>query len=159
MGRLKLNKKAQIFSLIILFAFIFLLVSVIINVTKAPSKTEVIGKTPLEIREVYSLAEKDFFYIEQSGRYSFNNAIKILDQNNFNKPYNLSDFKIYFTLQLSDYLSNHPGKNLKVDYSIMLINDKLIATASRKLDYPFLNGKYFVDPSFSLDTDGMLVND
>ena len=94
-----MNKKAQeIFSIVMLLVFIPLLFITVTKLSKIDSKTETIGATTLELKEVYEKVENALFYIEQSGLYS----VKSIGCN--------QNITTQFNQELDKYALNYPDK-------------------------------------------------
>ena len=140
-----MNKKAQeIFSILMLITFVSLVYLVMINTSKIDARTETIGETILELKNVYEKAEKALFYIEQAGFYS----LKSIDCNS-------SEIKNQLNQRLDEYLLNYPDKSFQFprdNYEITMIkNEKLIiANAKSNLIIQFSKGEYSINPSFSI---------
>jgi uncharacterized protein (UPF0333 family) len=153
----KTNKKAQaIFSLIMLLVFIGLLFTAITRMDKAESRTETIGETTLELKQIYEEAEKALFYLEQSAIYSINSIVEEINGNNSicNTSYqeNIADL---LEEKLKVYTVHYPNKDINFpenNYEVTIINngELLIANAKSDLKITFSKGHYTINPSFSI---------
>ena len=139
-----MNKKAQeIFSIVMLLVFIPLLFITVTKLSKIDSKTETIGATTLELKEVYEKVENALFYIGQSGLYS----VKSIGCN--------QNITTQFNQELDKYALNYPDKIIqfpKDNYEITIISSEnlLIANAKNDLIIKFSKGNYSINPSFSI---------
>ena len=156
----KTKKSQAIFSIVMLLAFIPLLFTAIIRMDKVESRTETIGETILEVKQINEKAEKALFYLEQSAQYVIYDMVGEIqiDPSICNQTY-LTSMEDLFEQNLKIYTSHYPDKEINFpienNYEITLINDGnvLIANAKSNLFISFNKGTHSINPSFSLTAD------
>ena len=161
MGLNKMKKAQAVFSLIMLFAFLYLLFTAIVRMNDVASNTLTVGNLELELKRVYLEAEKSLFYIEQAGRYSTYSIIDDIKENlsmcNESYPQKISKL---LNEKIGNYILDYKGIIFPGDgyYDVILIDNgmTLIANAKSKLIVEFSKGRHLIDPSFSIPFGGGL---
>lgn len=174
MGRLIQSKKGQeVYSIIILVAFAFFAFTAIGRAGQTQKDLPEIGKLPTELISTYNQAEKDLTFIDQAALYSaYKSAEDLAINGGFTKlgskcgtyqNYNIwkqgcfpeyeNNFKAYFDEYFNPYLRNYPNRDLSNDYTIQLVENKVLGTPKNKINYVLSAGNYFTIPSFSITMD------
>jgi hypothetical protein len=173
------SKRAQqVFSIVMLFVFMFLLFSSIIRIDNAEEMTVEVGSRQLILKEMYSKAESDLLLVDLATRNIFHNSLHLFALNGgFDSPTSSPCGSVSGTIGADSYnfwikkvgnnpifchpspsslitIFNHtfiPPNNLFYDFYFS--QNTFTGLTSDYLDYTSGSISYSVNPSFSVSSD------